>query len=430
MEKDVVLETKDLVKEYRIGQINTGTLRGDLQSFFARVFKKDDPNIKLLSDQYYDISNKTHRALDGVSITVRRGEAVGLIGANGAGKSTLLKLISRITLPTEGSLSYRGKVASLLEVGTGFNGELTGRENIYMNGAILGMSKAQIEARMEEIIAFSEIGEYIDTPVKRYSSGMFVKLAFAVAAHLDADILLMDEILAVGDVNFQDKSLKRMEEVATEEQKTVIYVSHNMTTIRRFCKRCIVLEEGKVVFDGDVEEAIEVYLQRKKRGYTNENNVSELPRRYCPNRLMRKVSFTACKLLCGEDCLVKDKSDFGMEFHFSAKETIAGAKLKVTFCDATEQPVASAISEAFDIHEGENRMQVSADISSLQQGAYSITGSLMQVSSFDIFSYYDNVEQMGFFDIDPEQSGLLWAGRIWGRNKLPPLRIVGGESSE
>ena len=188
MEKDVVLETENLVKEYRLGQIGTGTLRGDLQSFFARIFKKDDPNISLISDQYYDIGHKTHRALDGVSIQIKCGEAVGLIGTNGAGKSTLLKLISRITLPTEGTLRYKGKIASLLEVGTGFNRELTGRENIYMNGAILGMSKSEIDERLDEIIAFSEIGEYIDTPVKRYSSGMFVKLAFAVAAHLDADI--------------------------------------------------------------------------------------------------------------------------------------------------------------------------------------------------------------------------------------------------
>ncbi|MBR2591106.1 MAG: ABC transporter ATP-binding protein [Clostridia bacterium] len=426
MEKDVVLQTHNLVKEYRLGQINTGTLRGDLQSFFARIFKKDDPNINLLSDQYYNIENRTHRALDGVSITIKRGEAVGLIGANGAGKSTLLKLISRITLPTEGSLSYRGKVASLLEVGTGFNGGLTGRENIYMNGAILGMSKAQIEARLDQIISFSEIGEYIDTPVKRYSSGMFVKLAFAVAAHLDADILLMDEILAVGDVKFQDKSLKRMEQVAGEENKTVIYVSHNMTTIRRFCTRCIVLEEGKVVYDGEVEKAIEVYTQRKKLNYSAHNDLTEARRRYCPNHLVRKVSFTQCNLQLNDDCVIRDKSDFRLSFHFEAKEDIRAALLKVSFLDATEQPVASAISPAFDIHEGENILEVSADISGLQQGSYTISGGLMQQSEFGIFSYYDNVEQMCFVELEPEDTGLLWATRIWGRVKLPPLKIGGG----
>ena len=425
MEKDVVLQTHNLVKEYRLGQINTGTLRGDLQSFFARMFKKDDPNIRLIADQYYNIDNKIHRALDGVSITVKRGEAVGLIGSNGAGKSTLLKLISRITLPTQGTLSYRGKVASLLEVGTGFNGELTGRENIYMNGAILGMSKAQIDERLEEIIAFSEIGEYIDTPVKRYSSGMFVKLAFAVAAHLDADILLMDEILAVGDVKFQDKSLKRMEQVAGEENKTVIYVSHNMSTIRRFCNRCIVLEEGKVVFDGDVEQAIEVYTQRKKLNYAAHNDITDAPRRYCPNHLMRKVSFTQCNLLLDDDCVIRNKSDFRIQFRFEAKEEKRDALLEVSFLDATEQPVASAVSPAFDIHKGENTLEVSADISQLQQGSYTVSGGLMQQSEFGIFSYYDKVEQMCFIELEPEDEGLLWAVRIWGKVKLPPLKIGG-----
>ncbi|MBQ6381190.1 MAG: ATP-binding cassette domain-containing protein [Clostridia bacterium] len=429
MEKDVVLETKDLVKEYRLGQIDTGTLRGDLQSFFARLFKKDDPNIPLIADQYYDVKHKTHRALDGVSISIKRGEAIGLIGANGAGKSTLLKLISRITLPTEGSLSYRGKVASLLEVGTGFNGELTGRENIYMNGAILGMTKAQIEERIEQIIAFSEIGEYIDTPVKRYSSGMFVKLAFAVAAHLDADILLMDEILAVGDVKFQDKSLRRMEEVANEEHKTVIYVSHNMTTIRRFCSRCIVLEEGKVVYDGEVEEAIEVYTRRKKLHYSTQNDVSEAPRRYCPNRLMRKVSFTECNLPAQTDCVVRDLNNLHLQFKLIAKEPIENARLKVTFRDSLEQPVASSVSPPLNVSEGESTVDVFADIAAMKQGSYTVGAALMQVSSFDIFSNYDNVEQMCFIDINPDDSGLLWAVRTWGKIALPPLRI-GGERLE
>ncbi len=425
MEKDVVLETENLVKEYRLGQIGTGTLRGDLQSFFARIFKKDDPNISLISDQYYDIGHKTHRALDGVSIQIKCGEAVGLIGTNGAGKSTLLKLISRITLPTEGTLRYKGKIASLLEVGTGFNRELTGRENIYMNGAILGMSKSEIDERLDEIIAFSEIGEYIDTPVKRYSSGMFVKLAFAVAAHLDADILLMDEILAVGDVKFQDKSLKRMEQVAGEENKTVIYVSHNMSTVRRFCTRCIVLEDGKVVYDGDVEKAIEVYTQRKKLHYSTVNDLTNASRRYCPNKLMRQVSFCECKLFLEEDCVIRDKAHFKMQFTFEAKKELEGVLMQLTFLDATEQPVATSVSDSFDIQRGTNTVEVCMDVSNIQHGSYTISGGLLQKSSFDVFSYYDNVEQMCFVEVEPEQTGLLWALRVWGKVKLPPLQVRG-----
>ena len=199
-------------------------------------------------------------ALNGIDLTIYQGEAVGIIGSNGAGKSTLLKLLSKVTSPTEGEIDIYGRIASMLEVGTGFNGELTGRENVYMNGAILGMTKQEIDAKMEEIIEFSEVREFIDTPVKRYSSGMFVKLAFSVAAHLDSEIMIMDEVLAVGDVAFQKKCLEKMKYVANKEGRTVLYVSHNMNTIRKLCDRCIVLDKGKVVYQGDVESAISVYL--------------------------------------------------------------------------------------------------------------------------------------------------------------------------
>ena len=175
-----------------------------------------------------------------------RGDALGIIGHNGAGKSTLLKLLSRVTAPTAGSISYNGRITSMLEVGTGFHGELTGRENIYMNGAILGMTKKEIDAKMEQIIDFSEVRQFIDTPVKRYSSGMYVKLAFSVAAHLDSEIMIMDEVLAVGDMAFQKKCLDKMREAADKEGRTVLYVSHNMNTIRQLCDRCIVLEHGRI----------------------------------------------------------------------------------------------------------------------------------------------------------------------------------------
>ena len=195
-------------------------------------------------------------ALNGVSFTVNKGEAVGIIGSNGAGKSTLLKLLTHVTAPTAGDIDLYGRVASMLEVGTGFHPEMTGRENVYLNGAILGMTHAEIDAKMEEIIDFSEVGDFIDTPVKRYSSGMFVKLAFSVAAHLDSEIMIMDEVLAVGDMKFQKKCLDKMRQAAQRDGKTVLYVSHNMATIRDLCDRCIVLDKGKVIFDGDVDEGI------------------------------------------------------------------------------------------------------------------------------------------------------------------------------
>lgn len=429
MQKDSAIEIRGLVKEYRLGQINSGTLRGDLQSFFARLFKKDDPNIPLLKDQYYDVKNKTHRAIDGIDLTIKKGEAVGLIGLNGAGKSTLLKLISRITLPTEGEISYRGRITSLLEIGTGFSPELTGRENIYMNGAILGMSKEEISSKIDKIIEFSEIGEYIDTPVKRYSSGMYVKLAFAVAAHLDSEILLLDEVLAVGDVKFQEKSLNRMDEAASQENKTIIYVSHNMNTIRKFCKRCIVIDKGKIIFDGDVESAIDTYTERKKTNFSSDNDLRHSKRNRCPNELLRKVSFTRFKLEGNDDCIVSDSKNFSFSVYTQAKQKIEDAYFLLTFVNAANIPVATAFSEPLTVKEGENRFQFNLDLSALKAGVYGLCGSLVEKSSFDIYSNYDCVEQMCYIEIPQEPEGeFLWALRRWGHIRLGNLKLGGGNN--
>ena len=259
--REVAIQLSGVKKMYKLGQIGGGTLQGDLQSWWARVRGKEDPNTKIGTDQR--LVGQTFMALNGIDLTVYKGEALGIIGGNGAGKSTMLKLLSRVTAPTEGDIDLYGRVASMLEVGTGFNGEMTGRENIYMNGAILGMTKAEIDAKMEDIIEFSEVREFIDTPVKRYSSGMYVKLAFSVAAHLDSEIMIMDEVLAVGDMAFQKKCLDKMRDAAKKEGRTVLYVSHNMNTIRQLCDRCIVLDKGKIIFSGDVEEAIGIYLGTK-----------------------------------------------------------------------------------------------------------------------------------------------------------------------
>ena len=260
MEKNIAIKIQGIKKEYRLGVINGGTLQRDVQSFFARILKREDPNTKINSDN--GNKNKKFIALDGIDLTIYKGERLGIIGKNGAGKSTLLKLISHITAPTDGTIGINGKVSSMLEVGTGFHAELTGRENIYLNGAILGMNKAEVDSKIDKIIDFSEIGQFIDTPVKRYSSGMYVKLAFSVAAHLDSDIMIMDEVLAVGDLAFQKKCLDKMGDVSRKEGRTILYVSHNMDTIRRLCDRCVVLDKGKIVFDGDVEKAIEIYSEK------------------------------------------------------------------------------------------------------------------------------------------------------------------------
>lgn len=254
----IAIKVEGLSKYYKLGVINNGTLFRDMQSWWARVRGKEDPHAKIGSK--YDPTKEGFWALKDLNFEIKKGDRVGIIGHNGAGKSTLLKLLSQITAPTEGSIKINGKIASLLEVGTGFHPEMTGRENIYLNGAILGMSHDEIDKKVNDIIEFSEIGEHIDTPVKRYSSGMYVRLAFAVAAHLDSDILIADEVLAVGDAAFQKKALGKMNELSTGEGRTVLFVSHNMAQVKNLCNKGIVLEKGRVVKSGEIGECIHYYL--------------------------------------------------------------------------------------------------------------------------------------------------------------------------
>ncbi|MBQ3575728.1 MAG: ABC transporter ATP-binding protein, partial [Clostridia bacterium] len=252
-----LLEIDHVSKQYRLGTIGGGYLFRDINSWIARKRGKEDPNRKI-GDTSASRSGETFMALDDISFTVDRGDSLGLLGRNGAGKSTMLKLISRITAPTRGEIRIHGRIASLLEVGTGFHPELTGRENIYLNGAILGMNRNEITKKLDEIIDFSEISQFIDTPVKRYSSGMYVKLGFAVAAHLAPDILICDEVLAVGDLAFQQKCLKKMGDVASSGC-AVLYVSHNMRTVSQLCSRALFLNSGKLVYDGTTSKAIDLY---------------------------------------------------------------------------------------------------------------------------------------------------------------------------
>ena len=255
------ISIQNVSKAYRLGVIGHGTLREDLQSWWARVRGKEDPNRIIGSKEA--IEGDTLWALRDVSFDVEQGSVWGIIGRNGAGKSTLLKILSRVTAPTSGQIKVRGRVASLLEVGTGFHPELTGRENIFLNGAILGMTKAEVRKKFDEIVAFSEIEKFIYTPVKRYSSGMYVRLAFAVAAHLDPEILVVDEVLAVGDAAFQKKCLGKMGAVA-KEGRTVLFVSHNMEAIRTLCQQCALFINGRLDSIGDPVTEIGRYLDSDK----------------------------------------------------------------------------------------------------------------------------------------------------------------------
>lgn len=261
MASDVVIHAHNISKHYRLGVINHGTLYRDLQSWWAKARGNPDPNATLGGDWSQSksrVEGDLFRALEGMSFDVSRGEILGVIGGNGAGKSTLLKVLSRITAPTGGWVGLAGRVASLLEVGTGFHPELTGRENIYLNGAILGMSSNEISRKFDEIVEFAEISQFIDTPVKRYSSGMYVRLAFSVAAHLESEILLVDEVLAVGDISFQKKCLGKMEDIGSSG-RTILFVSHNMAAVENLCTKALVLKDGRIDFHGKVKEGIQHY---------------------------------------------------------------------------------------------------------------------------------------------------------------------------
>ena len=259
---DTIIRIENLSKAYRLGVINHGMLYKDIQSWWARKRGKEDPHSRL------DMYNKEQLdgedrfwALKDINLEVKQGDRVGIIGKNGAGKSTLLKVLSRVTAPTTGKVNVKGRIASLLEVGTGFHPELTGRENVFLNGAILGMTKQEIGKKFDEIVDFAGIEKFIDTPVKRYSSGMYVRLAFAVAAHLEPEILVVDEVLAVGDAEFQKKAIGKMEDVSKGEGRTILFVSHNMGTIQQLCNRSILLHSGSINLDDKTSSVIDLYIQ-------------------------------------------------------------------------------------------------------------------------------------------------------------------------
>lgn len=286
--KDIILKAENISKQYRLGTVGTGTLSHDLNRWWHAIRGKEDPYLKV--GETNDRSSKGNSdyvwALQDINFEVNRGEVLGIIGKNGAGKSTLLKILSKVTAPTTGVIKSRGRIASLLEVGTGFNPELTGRENIYLNGAILGMTKKEITSKLDEIIAFSGCERYIDTPTKRYSSGMTVRLAFAVAAFLEPEILVVDEVLAVGDAEFQKKAIGKMQDISKSEGRTVLFVSHNMAAVRSLCTKGMLIENGKTVFFGDIDETIDLYLKSSIFSF-NSNNYIEFEEKEAPIQISK-----------------------------------------------------------------------------------------------------------------------------------------------
>ena len=412
-----VIEIDNIKKVYRLGTIGGGTLKGDIASWWARVRHKDDPNLRIGEKAYK--KNEKFTALDGVSINVKKGETLGLIGRNGAGKSTLLKLLSRVTAPTEGEIRINGKISSMLEVGTGFHPELTGRENVYLNGAILGMSRKEVDERIEEIIDFSECRKFIDTPVKRYSSGMFVKLAFSVMAHLNADIMLMDEVLAVGDMAFQKKCIDKMVSAARDEGKTIIYVSHNMQTIRQLCNRCVVLDGGKVAFDGDVEEAINIYLKNDTVTAKVFNDFTDC-HKY--DFLTDKVIMDSLEVLGKDNCHFKDDEKIRFELKFHCNESVDKLSFRMLVHNNDQMITATSVCYNFmGCKQGESYSRVfELDVSTLSNGLYKVLPVLFELDELGNVIDADGVYPGLLFEYE-HTTPIAWKTKLYGDTVLPDM---------
>ena len=415
-------------KKYKLGQIGGGTLTADLQSWWARVRGKEDPNSMIGTDQR--LIGQTFMALNGIDLTVYKGEALGIIGGNGAGKSTMLKLLCRVTAPTEGEIDIYGRIASMLEVGTGFNGEMTGRENIYMNGAILGMTKAEIDAKMEDIIEFSEVRDFIDTPVKRYSSGMFVKLAFSVAAHLDSEIMIMDEVLAVGDMAFQKKCLDKMREAAKKEGRTVLYVSHNMNTIRRLCDRCIVLDKGRIVFDGDVEDAIAIYLRNTHNEWSNTKTRFDLLHATTRSPYTDgNAQITYLELLGKETALYTPGEEMKLRIQVETKKFFPNLHLRIEVRYNDDTPVGTMpISDLGECKKNSKQNYfVSFTPTGLANGKYRVDLVLFDMDDFGNSFDQELLLPAFYFEVNGE-TDVVWNQNNWGHIRFPEALVVSAES--
>ena len=417
---DNAIKIEYLKKQYMLGAIGGKTLNAELQSWWARKRGKEDPNL-LIGEGYSDYGKKFY-ALDGINLEVKKGEALGIIGGNGAGKSTLLKILSRVTAPTSGDVWINGRIAAMLEVGTGFHAELTGRENIYMNGAILGMTKKEVDEKIESIIDFSECRQFIDTPVKRYSSGMYVKLAFAVASHLDAEIMVMDEVLAVGDMAFQTKSLGKMGAEASNG-KTVLYVSHNMATIRSLCSRCVVLDHGKLVYDGNVDSAIDMYMGmsegRIRDYYDFTDSARGGPERTEAVQIhnLKYTSGVKGSLKCGDPL----KMDMDVSFYKDVDDL--HVLFQVMTADTTK--VGLSLSKKLVSGKAGERKTIKAafDTSMLADGVYAARIWLAEINEYGTRKDFDKPLEDIYFKIVNENPKVMWT-YYWGHVQLNDIELL------
>ena len=397
------IEFNNISKIYRLGLVSTGTLSHDLKRWWTMNIRgKEDPYLTI--GETNDRSTKGESdyvwALKDIDFKVEQGDVVGIIGKNGAGKSTLLKILSKVTAPTTGTIRARGRIGSLLEVGTGFHPEMTGRENIYMNGAILGMTKAEITKKLDEIVDFSGCERYIDTPVKRYSSGMMVRLGFAVAAHLDPEILVVDEVLAVGDAEFQKKAIGKMQDVSRGEGRTVLFVSHNMNSIRALCMNGILLNNGKIQCLGEIEKVVSEYLTfNKLNNIRKKVNVSDAHRIYAADHY-KGILFESFEF-CKENPVYASDEEIELLITLRSSASVSEVRINCTIFDKEDNPIGTCSSfEKNDIGIGKNKFIYTIYPTRLVAGIYSISFSVGKGNTSEGETNYDVVTRVVEFEID------------------------------
>jgi lipopolysaccharide transport system ATP-binding protein len=393
---DTIIKVDNLSKAYQIGQIGSGTLSKDIDRFWqTKILGKEDPFLKIgeTNDRSVKGTSNIVWSLKDINFEVKQGDAVGIIGKNGAGKSTLLKLLSRVTSPTTGQIKVKGRIASLLEVGTGFHPELSGRENIYLNGAILGMRKKEITRKLDEIIDFSGVDRYVDTPVKRYSSGMYVRLAFAVAAHLESEILIVDEVLAVGDAEFQKKCLGKMGDISKGEGRTVLFVSHNMAAVKSLCNSGILLENGLLKYSGKVNDLVDFYLNHSS---INTNS------KYFINKESKKRNGIVSVQVLDEKVFIDHKQPIKIEIKFN--NPIENCNAGIALLNYSKTKIFTTVHK---IEKSTSSLICEIPSGLLLKGSYSL-----DVATFDEV-VYDYLNDICFFQIeDLENDYKIYSGNI------------------
>ena len=429
-----VIKVENISKQYRLGLIGTNTLKGDLQRWWYNLRGLPDPTLMIGQENILSAGKRTANerpeefvwALRDINFEVRQGEILGIIGKNGAGKSTLLKLLSRVTAPTTGNIKVKGRIASLLEVGTGFHPELTGRENIFLNGAILGMTKPEIHSKFDEIVDFAGVNKYIDTTVKRYSSGMFVRLAFAVAAHLEPEILIVDEVLAVGDVEFQKKAIGKMQDVSLNEGRTVLFVSHNMGMIRKLCKTSILLNNGSIILNSDTETVLGSYLSENSQTTYKRNWFDNFPQ-------IQNVRIKQVKIINEKRDNISNlftNTTFFVAIKYEILEKTQGCGFTLVIYDNEERCIFGSINNKIDsfygkvIEIGEYLSSCEIPANLLNNGVYKISiivfsygyRNSIELSNLLKFEIHDSYELRN--DFNGKYEGCLRPNLLWGDLKI------------